>query len=86
MFSPVTPCRRLASAKRLRNWRSVSPYVWRAFCFSCICTRNSEAVLRRRERPRSPGGYGRRSSAIVSPLVPQMLVLSRRDTRALGPV
>src|SRR4051794_16535971 len=48
--------------------------------------RYSEALPRRRVRPCSPGGYGRLSSALVSPAVPQMLVLSRRDTRARGPV
>ena len=34
-----------------------------------------------RERPCSPGGYGRLSSAMVSPFVPQMLVPRRREAR-----
>ena len=85
-FSPVTPRCLAASSYVFRNCFSVMPYVNRAFCFSCSCTRNSEFWLRLRPRPCSPGGYGRFSRALVSPAVPQTFIPNRRETRALGPV
>ena len=56
-----------------------------AFCFSWSCIEYSEG-WRRRERPCSPGGYGRFSSALRPFSFSKMLTPRRRLILTLGPV
>src|SRR5690606_34140969 len=54
--SPVTPSLEEALVNKLANWRSNTPYVYFAFCFSNNWIAYSDCLPRRLALPCCPGG------------------------------
>src|SRR6476661_3284325 len=82
-LSPVTPLRRLASSKVLRNCFSKRPYVYFAFCFSFNCNAYSLCVLRFLVAPCCPGGLLFFVNHLPLPVIGSP---KRREIFVLGPV